>query len=115
MLHDKIVAAIRTGCAVFGATALTALITWLTGHGVDVELDAETQLLILGVVAGVLVALYNFAVGWLTEHVWDGFGWLLGVNKPPVYAEPLLEEEDSELPLDPSRPVDADTPLPFEH
>lgn len=85
MLHAKIIAAIRTGCATLGAAAITFLVAWLTDLGLEVTVDPSWALALSTLLFGVLVALYNFLVGWLTENVWDGFGWLLGINKPPSY------------------------------
>lgn len=87
MLRDKIIAAIRTGCAVLGATLITFLVAKLASWGVELEVDDTWSVALAGALFGIFVALYNFAVAWATENVWDGFGWLLGVNKPPSYAE----------------------------
>lgn len=92
MLHDKIIAAIRTGCAVLGATIVTSLVTFLVGQGVEIELDPDLSLALAGLLFGIIVALYNYLVGWATDNVWDGFGWLLGVNKPPSYITDSLGE-----------------------
>ena len=94
MFRDKIIAAIRTGCAALGAYALTFAVTTLAGWGLEVTLDPELQTMLVGVLFAGFVAAYNLAVGWLTENVWDGFGWLLGVNKAPSY----VTEPESSLP-----------------
>lgn len=93
MLHDKIIAAIRTGCAALGAFVFTWVVSTLAGWGLEVEIDPELQTLLVGLAFAGLVALYNLLVAWLTENVWDGFGWLLGVNKPPSYVEADLRTE----------------------
>lgn len=87
MLRDKIIAAARTGFAVLGATIVTFVVGKLTGWGFQIELDPTWSTALAGALFAVFVGLYNFAVAWLTENVWDGFGWLLGVNKPPTYVE----------------------------
>lgn len=93
MLHDKIIAAIRTGCAVLGAAAVTKLIALFAAWGLDVTVDPELSGILSVLLFGVIVAVYNLAVNYLTENVWDGFGWLLGVNKPPSYVEADLRTE----------------------
>lgn len=105
MLHDKIIAAIRTGCAVLGASAVTFLVSMLAGWGIDVEIDPELSSILAVLLFGVIVALYNLAVAWLTENVWDGFGWLLGVNKAPAYVEADLRSDPEGVAVD-------DTALP---
>ena len=87
MFHDKIIAAIRTGCAALGAYVFTFAISTLAGWGLDVTLDPELQTLLVGLLFALLVAGYNLLVAYLTENVWDGFGWLLGVNRPPSYVD----------------------------
>lgn len=87
MLHDKIIAAIRTGCAALGAYVFTAVVSLLAGWGLEVEVDPELQTLLVGLAFALLVAGYNLLVAWLTDNVWDGFGWLLGVNRPPSYVD----------------------------
>jgi hypothetical protein len=87
MFHDKIIAAIRTGCAALGAYVLTFAVSTLAGWGLEVTLDPELQTLLTGLLFAAFVAGYNLGVNWLTDNVWDGFGWLLGVNKPPSYVE----------------------------
>jgi hypothetical protein len=93
MFHDKIIAAIRTGCAALGAYVLTWIVSLLTGWGLDVTLDPELQTMLVGLMFAATIAGYNLAVAWLTENVWDGFGWLLGVNKAPAYVEADLRTE----------------------
>lgn len=120
MLHDKIIAAIRTGCAVLGATLVTFLVTQLGDWGVSVELDPDLALVVAGLLFALAVAAYNFVVGWATEHVWDGFGWLLGVNKPPSYitdaAGGLLPAAEQAVAGDVTPPVEeADTPFPNDY
>jgi hypothetical protein len=100
MLHDKIIAAIRTGCAVLGASAVTFLVSTLAGWGLEVQVDPELSSIIAVLMFGVLVALYNLLVGWLTDNVWDGFGWLLGVNKPPSYVEDDMRTEPEGVAVD---------------
>ena len=102
MLHDKIIAAIRTGCAVLGASAVTALVALLARWGLDVEVDPELSSVLSVLLFGLIVALYNLAVAWLTDNVWDGFGWLLGVNKAPAYVEADLRDEPNGVAVDES-------------
>lgn len=85
MLRDKLIAAIRTGCATLGALVITATLGWLANVGLEVEYDSSWGVALSFALFSVLVAFYNFAVAWLTDNVWGGFGWLLGVNKPPSY------------------------------
>jgi hypothetical protein len=87
MLHDKMIAAIRTGCAAGGAYVLTWLVSVLAGRGIVVALEPEWVTALSGFLFVLFVAAYNLVVNWLTENVWDGFGWLLGVNKPPAYVD----------------------------
>lgn len=102
MFHDKIIAAIRTGCAALGAYVLTWIVSLLTGWGLDVTLDPELQTMLVGLLFAGFIALYNFVVAYLTENVWDGFGWLLGVNKPPSYVEADLRSEPEGVAVDES-------------
>jgi hypothetical protein len=93
MFHDKIIAAVRTGCAALGAFLVTWAVSQLASLGLAVELDPELATLVSGLLFALFVAGYNLGVNWLTEHVWGGFGWLLGVNKPPSYVEADLRTE----------------------
>jgi hypothetical protein len=85
MLRDKIIAAARTGFAVLGAVIVTWAVAQLANLGVIVKVDETWSTVLAGAMFAVFVGVYNFIVAWLTENVWDGFGWLLGVNKPPAY------------------------------
>lgn len=87
MFRDKIIAAARTGFAALGAFLVTWAVGLLAGWGLEVTLDPEWATLISGLLFAAFVGLYNLAVGWLTDNVWDGFGWLLGVNKAPAYVD----------------------------
>lgn len=102
MLYDKIIAAIRTACAVLGASFLTWLVSALAGLGFQLELDENATVLVATLLFAVFVAVYNFVVAWATENVWPGFGWLLGVNKPPSYitdaAGDLLPGDEQAVP-----------------
>lgn len=102
MLRDQIIAAIRTGSAVWGPAIITAIATALTSWGFDLEVDSSWGIALAGFLFAVLVAGYNLAVNLLTTHVWQGFGWLLGVNKLPDYAQapglPPINEGVEDLP-----------------
>lgn len=100
MLRDKIIAAIRTAAAALGAYVVTWVVTLLAGWGIEVELDPTWATVLAGALFAVFVGLYNFVVSWATENVWDGFGWLLGVNKPPSYVEHDLRTEPEGVALD---------------
>lgn len=102
MLHDKIIAAIRTGCAALGAYVFTTIVSLLAGWGLEVTVDPELQTLLVGLAFALLVAGYNLLVAWLTDNVWDGFGWLLGVNKPPSYVEVDLRSDPEGVAVDES-------------
>ena len=112
MFHDKIIAAIRTGCAVLGASIITVLVSKMADWGLEVDIDPSWGLALSTLLFGVLVALYNFVVSWATENVWDGFGWLLGVNKPPSYitdaAGDLLPANEQEVAGNVDPPVSPD-------
>lgn len=114
MLHDKIIAAIRTGCAVLGAAALTGLVQLLAKWGLDVEIDPELSTTVAVILFGLAVALYNLLVNWLTENVWDGFGWLLGVNKPPSYVEEDLRVDAGGVAVDDSDSPEYTHPYPYD-
>ena len=92
MFHDKVVAAIRTACSVWVPLLITAGLSWLLDHGIEVNIDENTQLVLAGAAFAILVGLFNLVVNLLAEHVWPGFGWLLGVNKAPSYAQLNPEE-----------------------
>lgn len=82
MLHDSVIAAIRTGCAAL----VTLLIAWL-GSTLGVHLPDGTSDQLAGALLIVAIALYNLAVIWLSAHVSPLFGYLLGIPKQPTYAE----------------------------
>lgn len=113
MLRDKIIAAARTGFAVLGATIVTFVVAKLADVGLEVTLDPTWSTALAGALFALFVGAYNFGVAWATENVWDGFGWLLGVNKAPSYVdvdlrtEPegvAVDESDSPEYSDPHRP-----------
>jgi hypothetical protein len=111
MFRDKLIAAARTGFAAFGAFVVTWVVSLLGSWGFEVTLDPEWATLISGILFAAFVGCYNLGVAWLTDNVWDGFGWLLGVNKPPSYVEADLRTEPAEdagLALD-SDAIRADT------
>lgn len=114
MLHDKIIAAIRTGCAALGAYVFTTIVSLLAGWGLEVTVDPELQTLLVGLVFALLVAGYNLLVGWLTDNVWDGFGWLLGVNKPPSYVEVDLRSDPEGVAVDQSALPDVSGGEPWQ-
>ena len=87
MLRDKIIAAARTGFAVLGAAIVTWVVAQLANLGVIVKVDETWSTVLAGAMFAVFVGVYNFVVQWATENVWDGFGWLLGVNKQPSYVD----------------------------
>lgn len=96
MFRDKIIAAARTGFAVLGTSIVLAVVGKLTDWGLEITVDPTWATLLSGALFALFVAAYNFVVAWLTENVWDGFGWLLGVNKPPVYPDLDLRQPDTE-------------------
>lgn len=96
MLRDKIIAAIRTTSAAFGTVVVVWVVTKLADFGVIVKVDEEWSTVLAGAIFALCMGAYNFLVQWLTENVWDGFGWLLGVNKPPVYADLDLRQPHTE-------------------
>jgi hypothetical protein len=100
MLRDSLIAAIRTGVAV----VVTFLITWLVGHGV--ELDPEVALSLNVALFGVLVAGYNFLVGLLERKVHPLFGILLGVPKAPEYGAVGTQTPPPNEPILGNPPVD---------
>ena len=112
MFHDKIIAAIRTGCAALGAFLLTFAVEQLTGWGFEVTLDPEWATLISGLLFAAFVGLYNLGVAWLTENVWDGFGWLLGVNKAPAYVEADVREDAGGVAVDEADSPEYNPPTP---
>lgn len=105
MLRDKIIAAARTGFAVLGAAIVTWVVTQLANLGVIVKVDETWSTVLAGAMFAVFVGLYNFAVQWATENVWNGFGWLLGVNKAPAYVDADLRSEPDGVAVD-----DSDSP-----
>lgn len=82
MLHDSVIAAIRTGCAAL----VTLLIAWL-GTALGVHLPTDTSTALAGALFVVAIAVYNWVVIWLSAHVSPLFGYLLGVPKRPTYSE----------------------------
>lgn len=85
MFRDEIIAAIRTACAVAGSAVITALLTWATRAGIEVEIDGSWELALSGMLFAFTVGGYNLVVNWATRNIWDGFGWLLGYNVTPEY------------------------------
>ena len=79
-MSDKIVAAIRTGVA-----AAVAGVLVYAADRFGLNLPDGTAEIAGAALFGVVVGLYNLAVNALTEHVWDGFGYLLGIPKNPTY------------------------------
>lgn len=108
MLRDKIIAAIRTGTAVLGTAIVLAVVGKLTDWGLEVQVDPTWATVLSGALFAVFVAGYNFVVQWATENVWDGFGWLLGVNKPPTYVAVDLRSEPAGVAVDPEVVEQAD-------
>lgn len=87
MLRDKIIAAARTGFSVLGASIVTWVVLKLAELGVVVKVDETWSTILAGAMFAIFVSFYNLGVGWLKDNVWDGFGWLLGVNQAPSYVE----------------------------
>ena len=100
MLRDKIIAAIRTASAAFGTAVVLWVVAQLANLGVIVKVDEEWSTVLAGLIFAIAIALYNFVVQWLTENVWGGFGWLLGVNKAPAYVEADLRSEPEGVAVD---------------
>jgi hypothetical protein len=106
MLRDKIIAAVRTGSAVLGTAIVLAVVGKLTDWGFEVQVDPTWATVLSGALFALFVGAYNFVVAWAAENVWDGFGWLLGVNKPPAYVDKDLriEPEDGGVAVDTDEP-----------
>jgi hypothetical protein len=96
MLRDKIFAAVRTAFAALGVVVVTWVVAQLANLGVIVKVDETWSTVLAGAAFAVFIGVYNFAVQWLTENVWDGFGWLLGVNKAPAYVDQDLRTQPDE-------------------
>lgn len=79
-MSDKIVAAIRTGVA----AAVAGVLVYVADR-FGLRLPDGTAELVGAALFGVVVGLYNLAVNFLSERVWDGFGLLLGIPKNPTY------------------------------
>lgn len=86
-LKNSAIAAIRTGAAVL----VSAVITWATGHGIDVPESFEGAVNLFVFSTG--VAGYNLAVNFLEKKVHPWFGVLLIVPKSPEYSSEKKEEE----------------------
>lgn len=79
MLHDSIIAAIRTGVA----TLVGLVAAYLVAHGF--ELDDTFKVNLITALTILFTALYNWFVILLSEKVNPLFGYLLGVPKTPSY------------------------------
>lgn len=62
-----------------------AVIAWIVSLGVT--LDAEFEAALIVVVTGAFQGVYYIAVRLFETYVSPKFGWLLGLAKPPEYAE----------------------------
>lgn len=60
------------------------VVSWLATKGL--EFDNATQVQLVSVFTGALIALY-YAVVRVLETKWAKFGWLLGKPKAPTYGE----------------------------
>lgn len=79
MLHNSIIAAIRTGVA----TLVGLFIAYLVSLGF--ELDASVEVNLISGLTVLFTAAYNYIVILLEKHVHPYFGVLLGVPKTPTY------------------------------
>lgn len=116
MLRDKIIAAVRTACAALGTVVVTWVVLQLANLGVIVKVDETWSTALAGALFAIFIGLYNFGVQWLTENVWDGFGWLLGVNKAPAYVDQDFRtpEEDAGVAVDKDLVEQADRNHPYD-
>jgi hypothetical protein len=76
MLSDQIIREIRTWVPIAVGVGL-AFLSRTLGLVIDEATSAAITLLFVGAAQ----ALYHLIVAELEEHVWAGFGWLLGVPK----------------------------------
>ena len=81
MLHDTLIALIRT----FVPAAVGSAVAWAIAHGVGITDDVQTQL--SAVLVTLSITLYYALVTVLERKVNSAFGWLLGVPKVPMYEE----------------------------
>lgn len=79
MLHDAIIALIRT----FVPTAVGSALAWLATRGAAV--DADTSALLVAGLVAVCTTLYYSLVTYLEREVNPAFGWMLGMAKAPTY------------------------------
>ena len=80
MLHDSMIAAIRTGIAALVGT----VVSYLVSSGFD--LDSGFTLGLITVLTVFCIASYNWLVIILEKKVHPMFGILLGVPKAPKYS-----------------------------
>lgn len=85
MFRDEIYAAIRTAAAVAGPGIILAIVTFFARYDISIEVDGSVALALTGLLTAVLVGLWNLAINWATEYIHPWFGYLLILNKAPVY------------------------------
>lgn len=82
MISDIFPSLIRT----YVPIGVGVVLTWIAIH-FNVVVDQQTQLGIIGLVTGVLSAVY-YTIARLLEKQNASFGVLLGLTKQPVYVDP---------------------------
>lgn len=87
MLSDQIVRWIRT----WVPYAVGYGLTWVA-RAFGIVIDEATMAMVGALAATILGAGYWFIVAELEEHVWSGFGWLLGVPKSKTNKATLRTE-----------------------
>jgi hypothetical protein len=76
MLNDQITREIRTWIPIAVGVGLTFL-----SRALGLVIDEATSAAVTLLFVGIAQALYHLIAAELEQHVWSGFGWLLGVPK----------------------------------
>ena len=91
MLYNVIIAALRTGVAALVGLVITAAIAR------GIELDEGTSSMLITLLFGASVMLYNGVVNWLSLKVHPAFGYLLGASGAPEYRAVAAKQTDGQI------------------
>lgn len=91
MLYNVIIAALRTGIAALVGLVITAAVAR------GIELDEGTSSMLITLLFGASVMLYNGVVNWLALKVHPAFGYLLGAPGAPEYRAVAAKQADGQV------------------
>lgn len=88
MLHDSVIALIRTAVPAIVGTVLA----WLIQLGIDISTETQAQL--SAALIPIVISAYYAGVTYLERNVNPSFGWLLGAPKAPTYGGDIANYDD---------------------